>query len=692
MVNIVEQKRICYNCFKELKESETICDSCGYDASGERERFPMALMPGTILAGKYIVGRVLGQGGFGITYVAQDYQTGQLVAMKEFFPDTMASRTAGSKIQAHTGATGDNFVYGKDCFLEEAKTLAEFIGNENIVRVISYFEENGTAYFAMEYIEGESFQDYIKSHGGKVSWEEATKFLLPVMDALAAVHSKGIVHRDVTPDNIYITKEGIVKLLDFGAARYSLGDKSRSLDVVLKHGFAPKEQYTRHGKQGPFTDVYTVAASFYFALTGKKTPDAIDRMDEDDLVPPSSLGVSLPVHAEDAILKALNVQPQDRFQSMTEFKNALLGTAASTPVSGSVQASASGSVQAPVNEVRHATEQAPQEGNGSSTAPAAKDRKIWVVLTGICGIIILLIVIIILLISGDKSDTESALPSNVVVGEPEAQPQQPAQSGTQNEIVDQSTTTDPGVTADEPEEAEAADEAETSGEEYDSDEPEEEETDEPEKDLVDMLDLTEESENYYAAVEEADYEWQVYTPDGEVAETYPKFKIHYSDYIYNQAWSYDGASYTPAYGENVHTVVFSGAESSLTATIATDPKNRSREKLLKEIKSDAKSQGYNRYGVLWDDKDDNGLFVDSFADGIILVHRTFRVYDGYYMLQEIRVPQYFDEDDAAYKSYYAECIYRLCSFNANGKEPRDFGEYWEKNESYLSSLDYPYPN
>lgn len=298
---------------------------------------PLALPAGTVLAGKYVIESALGQGGFGITYVAEDYKTKEKVAIKEFFPDTMVTRGPNHTIIVHSGSVGENFEYGKECFLEEAKTLAEFIGNENIVRIISYFEENGTAYFVMEYIEGESFQDYIKSHGGKVSWEETAKFLLPVMDALAAVHSKGIIHRDVTPDNIYITKAGVVKLLDFGAARYSLGDKSRSLDVVLKHGFAPKEQYTRHGKQGPFTDVYTVGASFYYALTGKRPPDAIDRIEEDDIMPPTSLGVSISPQVEDAILQALDVQPAGRFQSMSAFKQALLSVNESAPIENAKQ-------------------------------------------------------------------------------------------------------------------------------------------------------------------------------------------------------------------------------------------------------------------------------------------------------------------------------------------------------------------
>ena len=287
------------------------------------ERYPLALPVGTVLAGQYTIDKVLGQGGFGITYKATDYKTNEKVAIKEFFPDTLAYREMTTVI-SYPGERTENYQYGKESFLQEAQTLAEFIGCENIVRIHSYFEENGTAYFVMDYIEGKSFDVYLKEKGGKISFEEAKNILVPIMEALAVVHSKGIVHRDVTPDNIYMTNEGIVKLLDFGAARYSLGDKSRSLDVILKHGFAPKEQYTRRGKQGPFTDIYSLGATFYFALTGKRPPDSVERLDEDDLLPPSSLGVQITEYQEEAIFKALNVQPTDRYQSMLEFKSALM--------------------------------------------------------------------------------------------------------------------------------------------------------------------------------------------------------------------------------------------------------------------------------------------------------------------------------------------------------------------------------
>ena len=319
----MNEKRICYNCFKELNTENGTCSHCGYSPSQDRDKFPLALPHGSVLNGRYILGRVLGQGGFGITYIAQDWKEKKLVAIKEYFPDTMATRTGKTSIMVYTGQRGESFGYGKDCFLQEARTLADFNDNPNIVHVHCYFEENGTAYFVMDYIEGTSFQNYLKNHSGRIGWQEAVKLLVPVMRALQQVHSKGIIHRDVTPDNIFITSDGTVKLLDFGAARYSLGDKSRSLDVVLKHGFAPKEQYTRHGRQGPYTDIYSVGATLYYSITGRKPPDSIDRLEEDEIILPSNLGISIPDYIENAILKAMAIQPMDRFSSMAEFVEAL---------------------------------------------------------------------------------------------------------------------------------------------------------------------------------------------------------------------------------------------------------------------------------------------------------------------------------------------------------------------------------
>ncbi len=307
----------CWNCFQE-KPNSGACPFCGYVSENEEEKYPNALHPGSILNGRYIIGRVIGQGGFGITYIAKDYKTGERVAIKEYLPSEFAGRN-GNSVQAFSKDQKENFEYGKEQFLAEAKTLAAFIGDEHIVRIYSFFEENNTAYFAMEYVDGLALDKYMAQQGGRLSVAEANRLLLPLMESLNKVHAKGIVHRDISPDNIIVTKDGSVKLIDFGAARYSTGEKSRSLDVILKHGFAPPEQYMRRGRQGPFTDVYALAATYYYAITGKLVPDAVERMQEDTIMLPRTLGIKISRRQEDALLKALEVNAADRYQNMGEF-------------------------------------------------------------------------------------------------------------------------------------------------------------------------------------------------------------------------------------------------------------------------------------------------------------------------------------------------------------------------------------
>ena len=296
------------------------CPHCGFDGREQESRYPLALRPGSILNGRYTVGRVLGQGGFGITYIALDDRTGSRVAIKEYLPTEFAGRAGGSSmVQVYSGERRDNFAYGMERFLDEARTLAEFIGDAHIVRIYSYFEENATAYFVMEYVDGTPLNKYMESVGGRLSVEDAAALLLPLMDSLGHVRAKGVVHRDIAPDNVLIEHGRSAKIIDFGAARYSTGEKSKSLDVILKHGFAPMEQYTRRGRQGPFTDVYAMAATFYFAITGKVPPEPIDRLYDDPLAAPSALGVKISDAAEAVLFKALEVPAQQRYQSMAEF-------------------------------------------------------------------------------------------------------------------------------------------------------------------------------------------------------------------------------------------------------------------------------------------------------------------------------------------------------------------------------------
>ena len=319
----MNDKNLCYNCFQEKPQTEGPCPYCGFDLAENQEKFPMALKAGTVLNSRYTVGRVLGQGGFGITYVAWDEKLAARVAVKEYMPGELAARMDGRTLTMMTAAKRDDFAYGQERFQEEARILAKFMGQPNIAGVTDYFDENGTSYFVMDYIEGISFKTYIANAGGKVSVQEALDVMIPVLGALTAVHAEGFIHRDVTPDNIYITKDGNVKLLDFGSARYSIGDKSKSLDVILKVGYAPKEQYIRRGRQGPYTDVYSCAACLYAAITGYLPPESLERLDHDNLVPPSQAGVEIPLYLERAILKGLAVQPEGRFQTAGEFLEAL---------------------------------------------------------------------------------------------------------------------------------------------------------------------------------------------------------------------------------------------------------------------------------------------------------------------------------------------------------------------------------
>jgi len=315
---------LCFSCFIE-KNSSGVCPGCGYDPAQDKGKYSAAIKQGEILKERYIVGRVLGQGGFGVTYSALDFATKERVAIKEFMPTALVNREASGYVRPYSGEMEEHFTQGKAGFLEEANTLEQFKDNPHIVNILDYFEENGTAYFVMDYVQGQNLKAYVKIMGGKLGEEAANRILMPIMEAMEDVHSKGIVHRDIAPDNIIVTAEGSAKLIDFGAARHSTGEKSLSLDVILKHGYAPKEQYSRHGRQGPYTDVYAMAATYYYAVTGRVPPDSIDRVSSDELAAPGTLGAKLSAHAEKALMKALSIQPEDRYPNMGDFLRALRG-------------------------------------------------------------------------------------------------------------------------------------------------------------------------------------------------------------------------------------------------------------------------------------------------------------------------------------------------------------------------------
>lgn len=314
----MQGNNLCYGCMKEKGEAK-VCPKCGWVEGTEAES-PLHLKPGTILSGKYLVGRVLGHGGFGITYLACDINLGAKLAIKEYFPQGMATRSFGDPtISVYSGNTKEHFQYGLDKFLEEARTLVKFDDISEIVTVKDFFKENNTAYLVMSYVEGITLKQYVEQKGGRIPLDMVLNIMLPVMRALEEVHKEGILHRDISPDNIYMTKNFNVKLLDFGAARFAMGEYSKSLSVILKPGYAPEEQYRTRGNQGPWTDVYAVAATMYRALTGETPPDALDRLFNDDIKPPSELRVEISRNIESAIMKAMAIKASDRYQSIKEF-------------------------------------------------------------------------------------------------------------------------------------------------------------------------------------------------------------------------------------------------------------------------------------------------------------------------------------------------------------------------------------
>ena len=337
---------ICVSCMEDDSGSP-ICPKCGAPFNLPVNNL-LLLPPRTILREQYLIGRALGHGGFGITYLAWDIGLEARLAVKEYMPAGVAGRTDRTKAMPLSDTAKEEYEWGLERFLEEARVLKKS-NHPNIVTVDTVFRDNGTAYLVMEYLEGVNFAEFLRRRGGTIPFADALQVMLPVMDALTAVHALNIVHRDVSPENIFIPKMGRVKLIDFGAARNALSQKSRNLSAILKGGYSPEEQYRSSGKQGPWTDVYATAATLYRAIAGKVPVPSLDRQAEDTLERPSQLGAAIPPSAESALMKAMAVRANDRFQSMEDFKRALTG-GISVPRGGSIAVPGEGPPAPPVSQ------------------------------------------------------------------------------------------------------------------------------------------------------------------------------------------------------------------------------------------------------------------------------------------------------------------------------------------------------
>ena len=282
-----------------------------------------ALPSGIELGGEYIIESTIGQGGFGITYKAHSKISGNRVAIKEYFPRGVVIRSNGTYVSLYSGAESAAYECGKEKFINEAKSLTSLNGFWGTAQIIKYFEANGTAYIVMEYLEGRKLQDYMPDgHILNRKQFEATAFQL--CDILDKVHSMGIIHRDISPDNILISSDGTFKLIDFGAAKLDYTGRQQSSQIVLKKGYAPIEQYSENGEVGPYTDIYSLGVILYKAVTGYLPMGVVERIVDDRVVPAYMLNSDIPLELSDIIMKAISIQSVDRFQSARDLRIALM--------------------------------------------------------------------------------------------------------------------------------------------------------------------------------------------------------------------------------------------------------------------------------------------------------------------------------------------------------------------------------
>ncbi len=282
----------------------------------------------TLKENRYRIIKTIGAGGFGVVYLAFDTKLNIEVAMKELFPSSLVNRIPGEKKMVIYGKdNARQYAYLLDRFILEARSMAKFNSVKNIVNIFDCFQENNTAYIVMEYIKGKTLEQYVISQGGKLSPDKATEIMCDILDGLSAIHSKGIIHRDIKPKNIFITNESQIKIIDFGAARFSSTEEQivTRYSKVLTPGFAPPEQYRKDSKQGPYTDIYAASAVYYYMVTGRIPEISVDRVVNDDIKPLSEVTENVPEHVERAVGRALELNSDLRLQSASEFKSGLLG-------------------------------------------------------------------------------------------------------------------------------------------------------------------------------------------------------------------------------------------------------------------------------------------------------------------------------------------------------------------------------
>ena len=314
-------ERYCPYCMHPVQPGQP-CPNCKRDPETYHPE-SRQLPPGTLLQERYVLGRALGAGGFGITYLGWDLKLERRVAVKEYFPTAFLKRETSVTLDVtcYTASGQEAYTKGREQFLREARTMAALEKIPQMVRVLDFFPEHNTAYIVMEFLEGQTLKEITQAQG-PCSAQVLLPMLEPVIRAMESMHQANIIHRDISPDNLMLLSNGTMKLMDFGCARDIQGEVT--MTAMLKEGFAPYEQYSGHG-QGAWSDLYSLCATIYYCLTGKVPPSAMKRGEPDPLIPPSRLGAELTEQQGRALLKGLAVRAADRWKSMGELYGALYG-------------------------------------------------------------------------------------------------------------------------------------------------------------------------------------------------------------------------------------------------------------------------------------------------------------------------------------------------------------------------------
>lgn len=314
------EHNFCISCFKPLNNDKK-CSYCGR-LQLEEKRVHHGLAVGTMLNGRYLIGEILGFGGFGITYKAFDVQLNQIFAIKEFFPNAISTRVPGTKDLIVYKK--EEFEFGKRIFIEEAKNTGKFFDSKNIVKVFGYFEENNTVYYVMEYLDGINLKDFIAQNGGSLDVATTVEITNGILNGLKEIHTAGFIHCDMTPDNVMLTVDDRIVIIDLGAAKYS-NIKDVNQETIVKMGYSPPEQYQGNAKLGTYTDMYALGAMLYKMLTGILPDESLDRESEETLEIPSKINPDIPKNLDGLCMRAMALDKGLRIQNTKEFKAGLNG-------------------------------------------------------------------------------------------------------------------------------------------------------------------------------------------------------------------------------------------------------------------------------------------------------------------------------------------------------------------------------